>query len=342
MKPKHMALLIAPLLVALVAAACGGDGGDGDGAGIRTSKGLAVAALGTNALAGEGAASAVDDLISAVAKPDRMADAAIDPGGVMAPEIAPFPVSSSQESQTGVTVQGYGSATADADSAVLALYFNHDMSRVEPPVPGEPEPDFEDPYSDEGISMDAPRLGDPGTRSFRAEELTEADLQPIVDAIVAQGISPDDVEVTVEPFYGDSYYDDSYYGASATITVSLRDVAALEGIVDAVTDAASSLEEISFDGPSVSYTVSDCAALEMAAMEAAVEDARERGDTFAGALGVDLGAVVGASHYAYSPFGSPCDWGSDGSYLVQRLPYAAGESPEVQLIATVTITFAIQ
>jgi uncharacterized protein YggE len=234
-----------------------------------------------------------------------------------------------------VTVQGYGSASADADSAVLALYFGREVTRIEPPVPA--EPGFEVPSSDAGVSEEIIELGDPGTRSFQAAEITEADLQPVVDAIVAQGVSPNDVEVTVEPSYGEPYY-----GGSASIRATVRDVDALEGIVDAVNDAASNLEEIFFSGPSVSYTVSDCAALEMAAMQAAVEDARERGDTFAGALGVDLGAVVGASHYSYSPFGSPCDSVSDDPFLMEGMAYAGGQSPEVQLIATVTITFAIQ
>ncbi len=73
-----------------------------------------------------------------------------------------------------------------------------------------------------------------------------------------------------------------------------------------------------------------------------MEDARERGRTFASALGVGLGAVVGASHSSYSPFGSPCDSGFGGPYPLGGIAYAEGQSQEVQLVATVTITFAIQ
>ncbi|KKK91969.1 hypothetical protein LCGC14_2707630, partial [marine sediment metagenome] len=38
----------------------------------------------------------------------------------------------------------------------------------------------------------------------------------------------------------------------------------------------------------------------------------------------------------------PCDSGLGGPYPLGGIAYAEGQSPEVQLIATVTITFAIQ
>ncbi len=78
-------------------------------------------------------------------------------------------------------------------------------------------------------------------------------------------------------------------------------------------------------------------------MQAAVEDAKERGGIFAQALGVGLGPVVGASHYTYSPFGpSPCDPSFGGPYPLGGFPYVQGQPSEVQLVANVTITYAIQ
>jgi uncharacterized protein YggE len=349
MKLKPTALLIALVaLVAILAVACGGDGG-GEEAGIRTQKGLSVAAIAAGAQVGEEADDLGGDGGLPVGAPAPQADIGEESRNVLSPDIAPFPLPSLQESQTGVTVQGYGSASVDADSAVLELFFGGEfMDDIEPPLPvpemgdvepeaGETEPGFEGSSSGSDVSSDTVRLGDPGTRSFRAQGITEADLQPIVDAIAAQGVSTANIEVMVEPSYGDRYY-----GGSATIRVTVDNVDALEGIMDAATDAASGLEDISFNWSSVSYTASDCAALEQAAMEAAVEDARERGQSFAGALGVGLGAVVGASHYSYSPFGSPCDSDLGGSYGLEGISYAEGQSPEVQLVATVTITFAIQ
>jgi uncharacterized protein YggE/predicted small secreted protein len=336
MRARPIALLIALVaLAAVLAAACGGDGA-GEQVSIRTQKGLGVAALVANAQA---KAETDDESGAAPAAPDTpVPDTAVgtERSDLVAPEFAPYPYQALQESQTGITVQGYGSASADADSAVLELYFGGTYAYregIEPvPEPAEPDSGQSEPSSG-GVAPGAPEtdLLQP------AQPITEADLQPVVDAVAAQGVSADDIEVIVQPSYGDPYY-----GGSATIRVTVRNVDALEGIVSTATEAASGLENISFNGSSVSYTVSDCAALELAAMRAAVEDARERGQTFASALGVGLGAVVGASHYSYSPFGSPCDAGTGGPYPLGGIAYAEGQSPEVQLVATVTITFAIQ
>ncbi len=131
------------------------------------------------------------------------------------------------------------------------------------------------------------------------------------------------------------------YGATIRVTVS--DVGVLDRVVDAATEAALSLDEVSFNGSSVAYTVDDCAALELAAMRAAVDDARERGETFAQALGVGLGQVEGASHTSYSAFGSPCNSaGFGGPYPLDGVAFAEGQTPEVELVTTVAITFAIR
>ena len=142
-----------------------------------------------------------------------------------------------------------------------------------------------------------------------------------------------DIEVIIDPFFG----------GNATIRVTARNVDAVDGIVNAAADASSTLEGIFLGGSNVLYAASDCAALELAAMQAAVEDGRERGQSFASALGVGLGPVTGASHFSSSFFGgSPCDSGSGGSFPLDGVGFAEGASQEVQLIATVTITFAIQ
>jgi uncharacterized protein YggE len=335
-KPKAIALIIAlAALAAILAAACGGGGGGASDevANIRTDKGLSVAAL--VAGAGQQSDQTADQSGATPTVPEVSnsdAAAGVDRSSAISPEFAPYPYPSLQESQTGVTVEGYGSASADADSAVLELYFGGNVRGVEP-VPA-PDSGQSEPSSGAGVAASPPE----SDTLQQAQPITEADLQPVVDAIVAQGVSRDDVEVIVQPSYGDPYY-----GGSATIRVTVKNVDGLQGIVDAATNAASSLENISFQGSNVSYTVSDCASLELAAMQAAVQDARERGQTFASALGVGLGAVVGASHYSYSPYGAPCGSDAGGPYPLSALGgYAEGQSSQVELIATVAITFAIQ
>jgi hypothetical protein len=58
---------------------------------------------------------------------------------------------------------------------------------------------------------------------------------------------------------------------------------------------------------------------------------------------VGLGDVAGASNYSSSLYGgSPCDSNFTGPYPLGGIAYAEGQTPDVQLFATVSITFAIQ
>ena len=77
-------------------------------------------------------------------------------------------------------------------------------------------------------------------------------------------------------------------------------------------------------------------------MKAAVEDAQERATVFGRSLGVDVGAVRGASNYSYFG-GTPCDPGFyPGPYPLGGITYAQGQPREVQVIANISVTYAIQ
>jgi uncharacterized protein YggE len=165
--------------------------------------------------------------------------------------------------------------------------------------------------------------------------ITEGDLQPVIDAITGAGVPRDKIEFVVQPYY------DKFY-SSATLRITVEDVNSVDGVVKAANDAASGLGGITVNGTNVSYTVKDCTALEEAAMKAAVEDARGRGETFARTLGVGIGGVKGASNYSYFG-GTPCDPGFyPGPYPLAGVSYAEGQPREVQVIANISVTYAIQ
>ncbi len=321
------AALVLIAVVALAVACGGGDGnGNGDEARVRTRQGLGVAALAAGA--GRGAETADQGGQGAPVPGAPSADVGVGKGGgFAAPAFYPYPTL--QQSQDGITVQGFGSAAITADSAILEFYFGGKVTGVEPAQRDSSEPGSSGggPY---GVTQPEPAL--------QVQQITEADLQPVVDAIVAAGVPAGDVEVIVMPYYGDPYY-----GGSATVRATVGNVDSVDAVVKAATDAAAGLADISMQGTNVSYTVSDCAALERAAMEAAVKDARERGTNFADVLGVGLGDVAGASNYSSSLYGgSPCDLNFTGPYPLSGVAYAEGQTPDVQLMATVTITFNIQ
>lgn len=329
------------LLVAIsaVSAACGGgdDGGNGggDGGGSQTSaitvnKGAEVQALVANLTSQNigGAESASDDLgaVPAAAGSDASVsnggDRSIGGAGLDSVGINP---AQSGEGGGGITVQGYGSATAEADSAVIEFYFGgnyYGEVKPEPPI-------GEDGSSGSGAAPDiAPSPGS-------ITPITEETLQPVIDALVGAGVSADDIE-----FVDQGYYDPYY--ASATLRATVNDISAVDGAVSAATDAAAGLGDVSLQSTNVMYTIQDCSALEQAALEAAVEDANERGDKLAAALSVGKGAITAAADYSYyGPNGTGC--GSNG-YPVPYYDVAASgsSSSQVQVFEQISITFAIQ
>ena len=322
-----VAAVVVLIALAALAVACGGDG-NGKETGIRTRQGLGVAALAAGANIGAETSDKQDGTGAAVpGAPSADTGVSKGGGGFAAPDI--FPYSPLQQSQDGITVQGYGSAAVTADSAILELSFGGKATGVEPAQRDSSEPGS----SGGGTSAEpAPQL------AVQAQQITEADLKPVVDAIVAAGVPAADVEVIVTPYYGDPSY-----GGSATVRATVGNVDSVQAVVKAATDAGAGLGDITMQGTNVSYTVSDCAALEKAATEAAVQDARDRATNFAGVLGVGLGDVAGASNYSSSLYGgSPCDSQFIGPVPLGGIAYAEGQTPDVQLMATVTITFNIQ
>jgi uncharacterized protein YggE len=317
-----------------VLVACGGDddGGGSGVSGIRTHKGLAVAAV-AEGLAATGAEESDTTSIGApVPAADRQAaggaGSAVGYDTATSQDFTRFSGAPLlQQGTDGVTVQGYGSATADADSAIIELYFSRNG-----PVTDVPSSSSEPGFSGSGAEPAAPDIA-PNTQDVAP--ITEADLQPVIDAIASAGVPRDKIQ-----FVGQPYFDKFY--SSATLRATVDNVDAVDAVVQAANNASAALSGITVNGTNVSYTVQDCAALEEAAMKAAVEDAGERAVVFGRALGVGVGAVKGASNYSYFG-GTPCDPGFyAGPYPLGGITYAEGQPREVQVIANISVTYTIQ
>ena len=320
-------LLAVAALGGLVACG-GGDDDDGEISGIRTQKGLAVAALAEGLAAGEESGAASDAAAPLPAQAggststSDVAQQSLDAGfGRDAGSFAGAPLL--QQGVDGLTVQGFGSATANADSAIVEFYYSRNgpvtdlpAGRAEPGSAGGAEP---------ALAPDQQEV----------QQITEAELQPVIDAIVAAGVPREDIQ-----FVGQPYFDKFY--SSASIRATVNNVDSVDAVVQAANNASAGLAGIVNNGTNVSYTVNDCAALEEAAMRAAVEDAGERAAVFARALGVGVGAVTGASNYSYFG-GTPCDPGFyPGPYPLGGITYTQGQPREVQVIANIGVTYAMQ
>jgi uncharacterized protein YggE len=321
----------------LLLAACGG-GADDEGDStttIRTDKGLAVAAIGAN----------FDPRLQSTNQTDsddtseRSAGAPAFGGDIVSTDQRYSPYAPSlQEGGNGVTVQGYGTASADADSAIIELYFYaNSVDGVEPqPVP-EPGTSSRSSDGSTGIAVGepAPPGGGFGDSLQQVAQITEADLQAVIDALVGAAIPRDKIE-----FIGQGYYDK--FSSSATLRATVDNLDVLDAAVQAATNAGN-LGTIQLSSTNVTYTVADCAALESAAMKVAAEDAKERGAAFAQTLGVGIGAITGASHYSYSPYGgSACSGSYGGPYPLAVDSVAASSSRTVQVFANISVTYAIQ
>jgi uncharacterized protein YggE len=304
-------VLGAVALLLLTTTACGG-GGNHEADQGKANSGLSVA------FAAQAAARAADLRASKEASQPSAAggggQSALDTAQRSAGEVA---LQSTGGGLPGLTVLGYGMASTAADNAILEFYFSTGTAVKPDAVPG-----------NTGSSSSEQ------TQSTTA--IKESDLQPVIDAIVAKGVARDSIE-----FIGGSYYDVSY--SSATLRVTTKDLAKLGDIIQAATDAAATLTNIALQATYVSYTVSDCAGLERQALQAAKEDAQSRADVLAGVLGVTRGALTAASTYSYSTFGGTvCGGNVTTPYPIGGVSYAEGQASNVQLSASITVTYAIQ
>jgi uncharacterized protein YggE len=327
MNARYLAGTIAVLVLVGAALACGG-GGEDTLSGVRTQKGLSVAALTEGLKASQTNTSGGGAAVSAERQPGG-APAHLGSGydassgvGIAGP-VDRMPLL--QQSNDGITVQGFGSASADADSAIVEFYFSRNG-----PVPDTGTRGIEPGANSSGGVAEpaAPNLQE-------VAPITEGDLQPVIDAIVAAGVAREDIE-----FNGQSYFDK--FSSSATLRAKVSNVDAVDGVVKSANDAAAGLSGVVLNSTNVAYTVKDCPALEEAAMRVAVEDAKERSAVFARSLGVGVGAVRGASNYSYFG-GTPCDPGFyPGPIPLAGIAYAQGQPRQVQVIANISVTYAIQ
>jgi uncharacterized protein YggE len=355
MKVKGIVALSVLAALAVLAVACGGAGAE-----VKVDKGLAAYA-GANAgavqqNAGEAARSAASTNsgseasynqplgsprgISAV--PSGMGGGAVaEDMGIANPKAAGSAVLAplEQAGPLGIVVQGYGRATAPADTARVAFVVG--KSGEVYPMPLEEPAVIPEGSGVEGGSVGVETAPSKPDVYPVSEPITEADLQPLVDAIKAQGVSESDIEVTIYPA---SYYG-PYGTPTARVTVTLDDVSKVGSLIDAGNQALADSGTIWIQNVGVIYSVNNCDVLLAEARRAAVEDARDNGAGLAEALGVGLGGIQGATEYNWDPYGySGCQSQSNGPvyYEYEGPTYDPSVPAEVQIISNVTISFAMQ
>jgi uncharacterized protein YggE len=203
--------------------------------------------------------------------------------------------------------------------------------------------------NDTGIASDSTPV-----RAFAAgpagAPLTEEEVQPVVDALVAAGVPAESIEVVIAPA---APFTGAFGPGTAQVLASGDEVlvAKVGEVIPSAVEAALAAN-LWVDQAGVGYTVADCTAVETAALRDAVENGKEQAEQLAEVLGVELGKLVLASRQpTYGAYGAPAAGGGvcgepltveavkSGSYYLA--PFNAEIEPEFEIYATVNLTYAI-
>jgi uncharacterized protein len=178
-----------------------------------------------------------------------------------------------------------------------------------------------------GVQTDAPT-------SREALARNSAQMEGVLAALKAAGIADQDIQtqdVSVWPKYDTMGEDAGGYTARNSVTVTIHELAKAGAVTEAATRAGAN--EVS--GPMLSSSRRE--KLEAQALEAAVDNARKKGEVLAKAAGVGLGRVTAMVEGGGTP--GPVLLEAARASADKAVPIQSGQE-EVQ--ATVTITFSIE
>jgi hypothetical protein len=347
MKARSILALFVLAMLGVLAVACGAAGAE-----VKVDKGLAAVA-GSNLASvqqesSQGSSSAA--LVNKVSVPSSLpaTGGSVAVGGMgpaLAREVSSYAPSTGgalapmeQVGLLGIVAQGFGRATAPADTARIQFVVGKSGDIYPMPLQVEPKVVPEGNVEGEAVTPTPPEIY-PYLSPTPSAPIAEADLQPLVDAIKAQGVSDSDIQVTVYP----SSYNGPYGSLTARVTVTLRDPKRTGDLIDAGNQAVAESGTLYIQNVGVIYNVNNCDTLLKEARKAAVEDARDNGAGLAEALGVGLGDIQGASEYSYDPYGySACQPQSQLPYYqYEGSSFDPAQPAEVQIVSNVTISFAM-
>jgi uncharacterized protein YggE len=209
----------------------------------------------------------------------------------------------------GITVTGYGEASAPPTGATIRLTIS---------------------------------TGDPfiGSDSFNIDFIEADDLEPVVDAIKAQGVDEDDISVNA---FAQSQF--GYGQGAAEVTFQWPRPDGVTELAEEIQNVIRRETDYALASFQILYTVSDCESLETKAQEGALEDARRKAVRL-GDLAVlhveDIKGIVEGGGLA-SIYGL-----QSGCASLKQFPadfFSAGlnnSATEVTIDATLSVTFGTE
>ncbi|WP_322732153.1 SIMPL domain-containing protein [Nostoc sp. ChiQUE01b] len=113
------------------------------------------------------------------------------------------------------------------------------------------------------------------------KSLTKATLQPVVDSLVAKGISADKIQMQINP-------NSSENNAKILVRLEKPTRDRVQEIVGTANKSTSQIENLSVKSVGVEYAVNDCQALQSSVYQSAMKDAQSRAQALASAMEVKL------------------------------------------------------
>jgi hypothetical protein len=147
-------------------------------------------------------------------------------------------------------------------------------------------------------------------------------LQPVVDAIAAAGVAPDQIEAVAAPSLV-GYFVPGGGGGMIEVTIEQPTQEGVAAIVEAA--AAAATGPLFLQQVGVQYDVADCARLVQEARQSAVDQAKAEAAALAEALGGTLGGVLQVTAFAVS--GLPAGTESQGCYPAPPFDYLVAGAP---------------
>ncbi len=215
--------------------------------------------------------------------------------------------------QPSIVVTGTGEASAPAKSAMMQVVVR---GAIDPATAGGPVPTIPPP-------------------------LTDAQVQPVIDAIVATGIAEDAIEVVVTEGFAGTFGPGT---AEVRIALEQAELGVMPDVLEAVTVP---LDGLTVDAVNAGYEAADCAPLVRRARKAAAVDAEKQAEGLAEAVGLELGKILlvaqspvyaGVPGVGCTPLSPGFQAGGTGTYLSVYDPSAP---PEVEVYAQLNIAYAI-
>ncbi|PHJ63891.1 hypothetical protein VF14_08060 [Nostoc linckia z18] len=171
------------------------------------------------------------------------------------------------------------------------------------------------------------------------QSLTKATLQPIVNSLIANGISADKIQVKVNNSSSEN-------NAKILVRVEKPTRDRIQEIVGTANQASSKIENLSINNVGVEYAVNDCQALQNSVYQSAIKDAQSRAQALASAMGVKLGAASVAEPF-YTLFYPSCNSKSGvtlpsfASFLLTPT-YDPDAPAEVEMKKDIYVTFTVK